>query len=152
MLTFTKHLHKHNFNILLPSFSWSSKWIFRARILHAFLEFQNSTTSSSHCTIITLPSKVYRYHEGDKQYIYIYIQIYIYIHIYNIKCWSDHLNGRLFWRTRLRGLSHEPSSPARTLGLWVRIPFEAWLSVCVYSFCVVLCVGSGLATGWSSVQ
>jgi hypothetical protein len=32
-----------------------------------------------------------------------------------------------------RGLRHEPSSPARTLGPWVRIPLEAWMSVCVYS-------------------
>jgi hypothetical protein len=42
---------------------------------------------------------------------------------------------------------HEPSSPARTLGSWVRIPLKGWMSVCVYSVCVVLCVGSGLATG-----
>jgi hypothetical protein len=46
-----------------------------------------------------------------------------------------------------RGLRHEPSSPARTLGSWVGIPLEAWMSylrsLCV---CVVLCVGSGLAT------
>jgi hypothetical protein len=34
------------------------------------------------------------------------------------------------------------SSPVRTLGPWVRIPLKAWMSVCV-----VLCVGSGLATG-----
>jgi hypothetical protein len=47
---------------------------------------------------------------------------------------------------------HEPSSPARTLGSWVQIHPEAWMSVCVYSVCVVLCVGSGLATDWSPVQ
>jgi hypothetical protein len=46
-----------------------------------------------------------------------------------------------------RGLRHELSSPARQLGSWVRITFEAWMSVCVYSVSVVLCVGSGLATG-----
>jgi hypothetical protein len=39
-----------------------------------------------------------------------------------------------------------PSSLARTLGSWVRIPLEAWMPVFVYSVCVVLCVGSGLAT------
>jgi hypothetical protein len=39
------------------------------------------------------------------------------------------------------------SKAAGTLGSWVRIPVEAWMSVCVYSVCVVLCVGSGLATG-----
>jgi hypothetical protein len=38
------------------------------------------------------------------------------------------------------------------LGSWVRIPFKAWMSVSVYCVCVVLCRGSGLATGWSPVQ
>jgi hypothetical protein len=28
---------------------------------------------------------------------------------------------------------HELSSFARKLGSWVRIPFRAWISVCVYS-------------------
>jgi hypothetical protein len=51
-----------------------------------------------------------------------------------------------------RSLRYEPSSPARTLGSWVRIPLEAWMSVCVYSVCIVLCVGSGLMTGWSPDQ
>jgi hypothetical protein len=46
-----------------------------------------------------------------------------------------------------RGLMHAPSLPARNLELYVRIPLEAWMSVCVYSVCVVLCVDSGLATG-----
>jgi hypothetical protein len=36
------------------------------------------------------------------------------------------------------------SSLARTLGSWVRIPLEAWMSVCVYS---VFVSGNGLATG-----
>jgi hypothetical protein len=48
-----------------------------------------------------------------------------------------------------RGLRHEMSSRARTLGSWVRIPFKVWLSLCI-SLC--LCVGSGLATSWSPVQ
>jgi hypothetical protein len=39
-----------------------------------------------------------------------------------------------------RGLRHELSSSAQTLGSWVRIPMEAWMSVCVYSVCAVLCV------------
>jgi hypothetical protein len=30
-----------------------------------------------------------------------------------------------------RGLRHELSSPARTLGSWVRILLEAWIYVCV---------------------
>jgi hypothetical protein len=48
-----------------------------------------------------------------------------------------------------RGLKHELSSLARTLGSWVRIPLEAWMSVCVY---YVFALGSGLATSWSLVQ
>jgi hypothetical protein len=45
-----------------------------------------------------------------------------------------------------RWLRHELSSLARTLGSWIRIRLEAWMSV----FTFVL--GSGLATGWSLVQ
>jgi hypothetical protein len=47
-------------------------------------------------------------------------------------------------------LRRELSSLARTLGLWVRIPLKAWMfGVCMRLFCVcvVLCLGSGLATG-----
>jgi hypothetical protein len=44
-----------------------------------------------------------------------------------------------------RGLRHELSSLALTLGSWVRIPQD--MDVYVSSVCVVLCVGSGLATG-----
>jgi hypothetical protein len=40
----------------------------------------------------------------------------------------------------LRGLSHEVSSPAQTLGSWVRIPIKPWMSVCVYSVFVLFCV------------
>jgi hypothetical protein len=46
-------------------------------------------------------------------------------------------------------LGHDLPSLARALGSWVRIPLEAWMSVCVYSvFMLVKC----LATGWSLVQ
>jgi hypothetical protein len=45
------------------------------------------------------------------------------------------VNRRSKWP---RSLRNEPSSPARTLGSWVRIPLKAWMSVCVYSACVVL--------------
>jgi hypothetical protein len=38
-----------------------------------------------------------------------------------------------------RGLRHEPSSPARTLGSWIRIPLKAWMSVCFYSVFVLFC-------------
>jgi hypothetical protein len=37
---------------------------------------------------------------------------------------------------RPRGLRQEMFTPARTLGSWVRIPLEAWMSVCL--FCVGL--------------
>jgi hypothetical protein len=53
-------------------------------------------------------------------------------------------NGRSQWP---RALRHEPSLPARTLGSWVQIPLEAWLSVCVDSVFVLFCVGNGLAKG-----
>jgi hypothetical protein len=49
-------------------------------------------------------------------------------------------------------LRHELSSPAQTLGSWVRIPLKAWMSVCVYSVCAVLRVGSGTVKGWSPIQ
>jgi hypothetical protein len=35
---------------------------------------------------------------------------------------------------------HEPSLPARTLGLWVRIPLEALMFLCAYSVFVLFCV------------
>jgi hypothetical protein len=38
------------------------------------------------------------------------------------------------------GLRHEPSSPAPTLGSWLRIPPETWMSVCVYSVFVLFCL------------
>jgi hypothetical protein len=46
----------------------------------------------------------------------------------------------------LRGRRHEMSSHAQTLGWWIRIPLEAWMSVRVPSM-FVFCIGSGLATG-----
>jgi hypothetical protein len=45
-----------------------------------------------------------------------------------------------------RDLRHELSSLARIVGSWVRIPLKARMSVCFYSVCVVLSVGSDLAT------
>jgi hypothetical protein len=51
-------------------------------------------------------------------------------------------------------LRHEPSSPPRILGSWVRISLRNMDVLCVRLFCVcvVLCLGSGLATRWSLVQ
>jgi hypothetical protein len=40
----------------------------------------------------------------------------------------------------LRGLRHELSSLARKLGSCVRIPLEAWMSVCVYFMFVLFCM------------
>jgi hypothetical protein len=57
--------------------------------------------------------------------------------------------GRSQWP---RGLRHELSSLSQTLGSCVRIALKTWMSVCVYSLCAVLCVGRGLARGWSPVQ
>jgi hypothetical protein len=48
-----------------------------------------------------------------------------------------------------RGLRHEPSSPALTLGSWARIPLKAWMSV-LRAF--ILYIGRSLTTGWSPVQ
>jgi hypothetical protein len=62
------------------------------------------------------------------------------------------ITGRSQWP---RGLRHELSSLDRTLGSWVSVPLTAWMfRVCMRLFCVyvVLCLGSGLATGWSLVQ
>jgi hypothetical protein len=44
-------------------------------------------------------------------------------------------------------LIHDLSSPTPTLRSWVRIALEAWISMCLSRVCVVLSVGSGLATG-----
>jgi hypothetical protein len=46
-------------------------------------------------------------------------------------------SGRSQWP---RSLRHELLSFAPTLGLWVRIPLKAWMSVCVYSVFVFFCV------------
>jgi hypothetical protein len=41
---------------------------------------------------------------------------------------------------RPSGLRHELFSPAQTLGSWVRIQLQAWMSVCVYSVFVLSCM------------
>jgi hypothetical protein len=76
--------------------------------------------------------------EGEERW-----QNYVFSYIFNA---ALSLFSRSQWT---RGLRHEPSSPARTLGSWVRIPLKGWRSVCVYS---VLCVGSGVVKGWSPVK
>jgi hypothetical protein len=53
------------------------------------------------------------------------------------------LNNTVICRSRSqwpRGLRHELSSPAQTLGSWVRTPLEAWMSACVYSVFVLFCM------------
>jgi hypothetical protein len=42
-----------------------------------------------------------------------------------------------------RSLKQALLSPARMLVSCAQVPLEAWMSVCVYSVCVVLCVGMG---------
>jgi hypothetical protein len=54
---------------------------------------------------------------------WVILEFYFKVHIY---AYSDH-------NFRPRGLRHELSSPARTLGSWVRIPLKSWMFVCVYS-------------------
>jgi hypothetical protein len=44
----------------------------------------------------------------------------------------------------ITGLRYEQSSPSLTLGLWVRIPLELWMSVCIYSVCVYVAALHGL--------
>jgi hypothetical protein len=51
-----------------------------------------------------------------------------------------------------RCLRNELSSLARTLGSWVPISLKAWIPMCLFYVGVVLCVGRGLVTGWSTVQ
>jgi hypothetical protein len=53
---------------------------------------------------------------------------------------------------RPRRLPHEQSSPAQTLGSWVRVSLKVWMSMCVYfvCVCVVLCVKISLKV-WMSV-
>jgi hypothetical protein len=55
-------------------------------------------------------------------------------------------DGRSRWP---RGLRHELSSLARTLGSWVRILLKAWMSVYAFILCLCcpVCIGSDLATG-----
>jgi hypothetical protein len=63
------------------------------------------------------------------------------------------LNRKHYYQSKwLLDSRYEMFSRAETMGLWARIPLKAWMSVCIYSVCVVLCVGSGLATGWSPGQ
>jgi hypothetical protein len=58
----------------------------------------------------------------------------------------------LGWRKWPCGIRHELSSPAETLGSCVRLPLETWMSVCVYSVCVVSYVSRGLAKGWGRIN
>jgi hypothetical protein len=64
----------------------------------------------------------------------------LYVHL----IWYTNVSKPHFWLNNYplcrsqwpRGLS----SLAQTLRSWARIPLEAWMSVCDYSFCSVLCV------------
>jgi hypothetical protein len=63
--------------------------------------------------------------------------------IYYLRHSTTH--SRLHWSCDLR---HELSSLARTLGSWVRIQLKRHGCLCLF----ILCVVSGLPTGWSPVQ
>jgi hypothetical protein len=55
--------------------------------------------------------------------------------------WTFFLSSCIQCRSQWpRGLRHELSSPVQTLGSWVRIPLETWMSLCVYSVFVLSCV------------
>jgi hypothetical protein len=74
--------------------------------------------------------------------------IYIYIYIYNL--FPITTTGPLQWPCDLR---HELLSLAGKLGSWGSNSTQG-MDVCLRLFyvCVVLCVGKGLAPGWSPVQ
>jgi hypothetical protein len=57
----------------------------------------------------------------------VYLNLYVYVHIKSRSQWP-------------RGLRHELSSLAPTLGSWIRIPLNAWMSVCAFILCVLFCV------------
>jgi hypothetical protein len=87
----------------------------------------------------------------NQHYLLLSIPVSLFLFKHSLSCnqflffGCDPLCGRSHWP---RGLGHEQSLPAWTLGSWVRIPLEAWMPV--YAF--ILCVGNGLATGWSLIQ
>jgi hypothetical protein len=63
--------------------------------------------------------------------------------VLNGKTWKLRNKARSAFHRRSqwpRGIRCEPSSLARTLGSWVPIPLEAWMSVCVYSVSVLFCM------------
>jgi hypothetical protein len=62
--------------------------------------------------------------------MYLVVSIHVFRCLVVIKCRSQ-------WP---RGLRHELASPARTLGLWIRISREGLLSVFVYSVFVLFFV------------
>jgi hypothetical protein len=51
-------------------------------------------------------------------------------HIFMLKIFSKSFFCRSQWP---RSLGHELSSPPQPLGLWIRVPLGAWISVCLYS-------------------
>jgi hypothetical protein len=64
-------------------------------------------------------------------YLFSSILIRLLLYLFND---TDSSECRSQWQ---RGLRHELSPPAQTLGSWVRIPLEAWMSVCIYSVFVL---------------
>jgi hypothetical protein len=62
--------------------------------------------------------------------------MYIYIHVeVEIQAGESYI-----WRSQwLRGLRHEISWLARTLGSWFQIPLKARMSVCAFILCCPMC-------------
>jgi hypothetical protein len=70
-------------------------------------------------------------------------------------CWRPTLtpcNVYICLWQRPLGLRQELTPSSQMARSWVRIPLEAWMSVCVYSASVVLWAGSVPTSSWSNVQ
>jgi hypothetical protein len=63
---------------------------------------------------------------AEVKMVELYLHSPVYLHGIVVNCRSQ-------WP---RGLRHELSSVARTLGSWIRIPFEARMSLCAFILCL----------------
>jgi hypothetical protein len=137
---FTWGFHINIFNCLNQSSSFGIS--LRSSVTHNSLSFQYECSS---CRNVIIDMKVWN---CDGQFDYVFAS-------FNEKEKWQKLSGSKRFRRPI-GLMRKSQWPLRhelpslagsnpTQGMDVCI-------VCIYCVCVVLCVGSGLATGWSSVQ